>query len=536
MRNIVAQVKFEAMVSTTIQASLWESHPISNDEIALHLKTYLQPFERELALRELGGLGFEILRSEEPDSVVAVRPRKGKVSVEDRLRRLAYFDWYSSDSSTGIPTLQALRECSGQSVGAATSLPKRRVLRFGPHDLHEYRGKYFPQLVRSLSNIAGLNRKSVVLDPMCGSGTTLVECRSLDIKSIGIDRNPLSALIATAKALTVGWSAERVDEVRACYESVRKTNSGLNPWNESDSEYLSRWFAPEALNDLRHLVGRVEAIKDREAKLVFKAILSDIIRSVSYQHEDDLRVRKHIKPYTPGCAIESFDNKMQSAFEQIRSLCAIDGSHLADFEVKSGDARNSAEIVKCSVDCVITSPPYATALPYIDTDRLSLVVLGLAKRQEHRDIEAEMIGTREISEKERLARWTHYLESKPSLPHNVVSLIDSLAEQYHGDSVGFRRRNLPSLLGAYFLDIRAVLLSLKKILKQNGTVFFVVGNNSTNTATGKVEIHTDHYTMEIAESVGFTVERPIDMELLVSRDIFRTNRGSREQILIFKAK
>jgi hypothetical protein len=42
--------------------------------------------------------------------------------------------------------------------------------------------------------------------------------------------------------------------------------------------------------------------------------------------------------------------------------------------------------------------------------------------------------------------------------------------------------------------------------------------------------------MDIAASVGLKVSDPIDMELLVSRDIFKTNRGSREQILIFQNK
>lgn len=56
--------------------------------------------------------------------------------------------------------------------GKAISIPNRRVLRYGPHGAHEYRGKFFPQLVRALLNIAAVKRGDVVLDPMCGSGTT----------------------------------------------------------------------------------------------------------------------------------------------------------------------------------------------------------------------------------------------------------------------------------------------------------------------------------------------------------------------------
>ena len=56
-------------------------------------------------------------------------------------------------------------------------------------------------------------------------------------------------------------------------------------------------------------------------------------------------------------------------------------------------------------------------------------------------------------------------------------------------------------------------------------------------AHGKtIEIPTDTLTEKIADSVGLDVLDPIDMELLVSRDIFKKNRGSREQILRFGCK
>ena len=54
-------------------------------------------------------------------------------------------------------------------------------------------------------------------------------------------------------------------------------------------------------------------------------------------------------------------------------------------------------------DAVITSPPYATALPYIDTQRLSLVLLGLIGADELRATEAALVGAREITIGERRA-------------------------------------------------------------------------------------------------------------------------------------
>jgi hypothetical protein len=525
------------MSTVAIQRTLWESRPTTSGELEIHLKPYLQPFERELGIRELTALGFEVVSFDARQSLYIVRHENSEEGLERQLRRLTYFDWYCAGAYA--PTLQACREAYSQArSGSIASLPKRRVLRFGPHDLHEYRGKYFPQLVRALCNIAGLSAGSTVVDPMCGSGTTLVECRALDINSIGIDRNPLSALIAKVKTLTVSWTPVRVDRVRNDIQKAMalKERKPKLPWNSTDLAYLERWFSREAVLDIGGLIACIDKMKDGEAQLLSKVCLSDIVRSVSHQNEDDLRVRKSIKGYEPGTAILRFNEKLETTLDQVKKLCTADCGHDAEFRVVVGDARKCSELVQTRADGVITSPPYATALPYIDTDRLSLVVLGLANRETHREIEREMIGTREISEKERLNRWENYCNNKKLLPGSVTKLIESIAEEYHGDEVGFRRRNLPSLLAAYFLDIRSVLISMRKLLRRGATAFFVVGNNSTNTKEGKLEIHTDVLTMDIAASVGLTVSDPIDMELLVSRDIFKTNRGSREQILIFQNK
>jgi len=187
------------------------------------------------------------------------------------------------------------------------------------------------------------------------------------------------------------------------------------------------------------------------------------------------------------------------------------------------------------VDLLVTSPPYATALPYLDTDRLSLIVLGLLPHKEHRNVEAYMVGTREVTESERTASWKEYCRRKKELPRNIQTLIDSIADANHGDGVGFRRRNLPALLGRYFLSMRDAMRSALVLMKPGARAFYVVGNNSTEVQGTKVDIPTDMLLFEIAATVGWKQEELINMELLPSRDIFRENRGSKETILCLRA-
>ena len=74
------------------------------------------------------------------------------------------------------------------------------------HGLHSYKGKFFPQIVRSLLNVVRVGDAAVIVDPFVGSGTTTLEATVMGFAGHGIDRNPLAALIARTKrsALSLG--------------------------------------------------------------------------------------------------------------------------------------------------------------------------------------------------------------------------------------------------------------------------------------------------------------------------------------------
>src|SRR5262249_46991817 len=93
---------------------------------------------------------------------------------------------------------------------------------------------------------------------------------------------------------------------------------------------------------------------------------------------------------------------------------------------------------------VVTSPPYATALPYIDTDRLSLVALGIATSRSLRQLEASLIGSREWDKQEQ-RRWeTAMVSDGYRLPTAIVRLCHNVYAANR--SAGFRRRAVPGLL------------------------------------------------------------------------------------------
>src|SRR5438105_860980 len=78
--------------------------------------------------------------------------------------------------------------------------------RYSAHGIHRYSGKFIPQVAAEAIRLVS-QAGDLVLDPFCGSGTTLLECARAHRRSVGIDLNPLAILISTVKTAPVSVSS-----------------------------------------------------------------------------------------------------------------------------------------------------------------------------------------------------------------------------------------------------------------------------------------------------------------------------------------
>ena len=67
------------------------------------------------------------------------------------------------------------------------------------HQWYRFVLSYPPHLVRNYVERFDLRAGDTVLDPFCGTGTTLVECKKLGIASVGLEANPLAAFVSRVK-------------------------------------------------------------------------------------------------------------------------------------------------------------------------------------------------------------------------------------------------------------------------------------------------------------------------------------------------
>lgn len=529
------------------------------NNLTCRIKPYIRPFERQLAIRELGALASSPVVPLDGNDDTARTFAIGHVSDAPRLRdALAY--WQSvGDHVEGITAqlraeatlamARGVRNGDGATEPllkrSSLRLPNQRCLRYATHGLHEYRGKFFPQLVRALMNIARLPRDAIVLDPMCGSGTTLVEARLSGRKAYGLDMNPLSVFVTDLKCRALSL---RSDALTSAYGNLRTALNNRKRYHaepgyfaelaRSDQRYLERWFAPRTLIELDCIDGAIRHLPDKTLRQFYRVCLSNILRRVSWQKNDDLRVRRSRTELADGETVARFlDEAARSTSTVAAFVAARRRRPIGRHVVREADARQASSALPKligKVDAVITSPPYATALPYIDTDRLSLIYLGLLSQKSHRQRDTLMIGNREVTVGRRKEYWQSFVEHKRLLPRMTGDMIERINCLNQAGDVGFRRRNLPALLSKYFFDMREAIMQARLLLKPGGVMCLVVGNNRTTAGGQKIEIHTADHLAAIARGIGFQLKEEVPMDMLISRDIFRKNAMPSERIMSFE--
>ena len=523
--------------------------------VLCRIKDYIQPFERELALQELRALCSGSLSPVDgPKQTASIFSVVTNGSAETLRDGLTY--WRSIGPGEDNLTLQVRGEAtsligarSGSSVsdsngsGCTVNIPRRRCLRYATHGMHEYRGKFFPQLARALINIAGVPSDGIVVDPMCGSGTTLVETRLAGRYAYGLDMNPLSVFVARVKCQALSIPAVTLTKAYLHLESTlgrsRQRGHRHADLSAHDQDYLRRWYALSTLDELDKVHAAIQTLRTAPLRNFFLVCLSNVLRAVSWQKNDDLRVRKEVGHVDCGEVVRRFLSQAQRSTATVSAFTTERGRLRAGgFDVSEADARDAVAELKPiagTVDAVITSPPYATALPYIDTDRLSLIYLGLLPRNDHARRDRLMIGNREVSTRVRGEYWDFYMTRKQMLPPETRSVIDRVHRLNSQNPAGFRRRNLAALLSKYFFDMRDVLLSIRGLLRPGSDAFLVVGNNRTTAGGELIDIQTADHLAGIARDLQFDVVESLSMDMLPSRDIFRRNAVPCERIIRLKS-
>jgi len=408
----------------------------------------------------------------------------------------------------------------------------RFVLSFPPHLVREYIGRF------------GIEPGQVVLDPFCGTGTTLVECKKRGIASVGIEPNPMAHFASTVKtdwaidgpgllghARKIAEQAlaklrdENLDDepVPPLFQTRRKVPCRLQTLPEETSKLLlSNSISPVPFHKTLSLLRVIEERKDRrfvghEKLALAKALLSGI-SNIEFGPEVGVGLPKEDAP-----VVRPWLNFVETMTADLEGLCSRRDVQTV---VRFADARCLRGVLEPkSVDAVITSPPYPNEKDYTRTTRLESVLLGfIHDKHDLRNLKRSLVrsNTRNVYKGD--------IDDTEVAQYKEIQRIAAAIEKRRvelGKTSGFERL-YSRVTKLYFGGMVRHLSELRAVLRPGGKLAYVVGDQASYL---RVMIRTGRLLADIADSLGYEV---LGLDLFRTRLATATREQLREEVLLLR--
>lgn len=384
---------------------------------------------------------------------------------------------------------------------------------YSSHQFHSFPAKYPPQLPRKFIDVL-TEPGATILDPMMGSGTTLVEALLAKRKPIGFDTDPLAVRIAKAKTMRLDKSKvlETGNAIlnkiyqRPLDQRNRLREEYHSNWDSNTSKFVDYWFHSETQGDLCALMDEIRQIPDESLMTFFEVVFSAIIitksggvslaldlahtrphrAKIMYDNNGDcLWGKERLKQ--PDARLPFLSKKLRFAFDEFSNRFQRNFANLPDLkpdhpipDVQYGNAKN-LPLPDNSIDLIVTSPPYASnAIDYMRAHKFSLIWLGfsvneLAQRRS-RTIGGESTAGMKF-------------EKLPPISRHVVGQLEE-CDPKKG-----------RVLHRYYSEMTQTLREMYRLLKPGKVAILVVGSSNMRGQDTK----TGECLAEIGRRIGFEV-------------------------------
>jgi len=411
------------------------------------------------------------------------------------------------------------------------------------HDWYRFVLSYPPHLVRDYLHRFDLPEGSCVLDPFCGTGTTLVECKMLGVNSIGLEANPMPWFATNTK---VDWRPQpgamlkHAEKVADAAEGIL-AKSGIPDFGglplfpddlgvpelknlpvEAAKLILANSISPLPLHKTLVLIEALDVHSDErftahERLALAKTIVSDI-GNLHFGPEVGVG-----KPKKDAAVISAWFKRVTTMAQDIANLPNNNFGHATVFRADSRDT--SSVIAPNSVDAVITSPPYPNEKDYTRTTRLESVLLGFTKsKADLRLVKHDLVrsNTRSVYKSDT----DHLLVKGHDEIQRIAVAIEDRRIALQKTS-GFERL-YSRLTTLYFGGMHRHLADLRKVLKPGAQLAYVVGDQASYL---QVMIRTGQLLADIAGSLGYEVT---GIDLFRTRLATATGEQLREEVVLLR--
>ena len=349
------------------------------------------------------------------------------------------------------------------------------------HNWYTFKHGYSRDLATNLITSCNLSEGSWVLDPFCGSGTTLLTCKELGINCRGFDILPFSVFLSNVKI-------ENYDdkELWKQLEILRSETTICQPETVlPDIPIVKKAFQPDVARELLSLKYKIERISDSKIKAFFKLGFLGILESVSNTSKTGGFLRIVNRDVSSHVIQSLFLDKVTSMINDVIRYNKTRQYRNVNSLAKIGDARKLPTHRK--YDAVITSPPYPNRHDYTRIYALEMILDFISNNNELKKIRYETIRSHVEAKKKYEA-----------IGYEQPTLLNSLIAEVRKN--GTNNPQVIDMLEGYFEDMYLCLSEIHRCLKYGGKVGMVI----SNVRFAGVNILVDEILCEIGSQVGLT--------------------------------
>ncbi|MEM7648283.1 MAG: DNA methyltransferase [Cyanobacteria bacterium P01_A01_bin.70] len=393
------------------------------------------------------------------------------------------------------------------------------------HDWYRFVLSYPPHLVRHYIDQFGLEKGATLLDPFCGTGTTIVEAKKNGLASVGVEAIPMSHFACSTK---VQWQVD-LDQLNLAKDQV------LAQVSQREAAAVLTFTPEQTAIVLKNSISAVPLHKCLVLQEAIAAVTMPLVRSIlqlalayvavhgasNLKFGPEVGIRRRKRDDAP--VIEQWQAKVE---QMAADLAAYQDLATVPARCHHGDARSLRSLLAPnSIDAIITSPPYPNEKDYTRTTRLESVLLGFLKdkvdlrrfkqsliRSNTRNVYKVDDDDRVLTSQSQITALAQAIEDR-RLALNKTSGFERL---YH------------RVTTLYFGGMKRHLQELQLALKPGAQLAYVVGDQAS---FFQIMIRTGELLEEIAAEVGYRVK---------DRDLFRTRLSTatgaqlREEVVVLE--
>ena len=245
-----------------------------------------------------------------------------------------------------------------------------KKLQYFTHGFFRFFGKFPPPIASKFIDEYFDKTDEIILDPMVGSGTTLVESNLRNFDAIGTDVNELCVMISKAKTTYIPPK-----KIHDCIQSFQKFSRNkihdLEKFIPND-KFLEHWFFKKNINQLGNIRQFIEKqASDENLSNLLKVGLASIIRNVSRASKG--MGRMFLDPALEEVDVyQMFNDKIMKYFEVMNNWECKKKSQ----KIYLRNAKN-LPIKDSTIGLTICHPPYYNLYKYSSIFKFEMLWTGV---------------------------------------------------------------------------------------------------------------------------------------------------------------